>query len=214
MLNPPPTDPQADATPPAPAPRSYFRPALALALLVALIDQLSKFWVIERLADAEPVNALGDFLRLTLIYNYGGALGTNFGGPTVYLLMGLLIFLFLIYYTWSHRHVRWFALALGLIAGGAIGNLTDRIRLGKVVDWIDVDFVDINLFGYQIERWWTFNIADAAITLSLAFLLWCFLWGPASHSHQLSDENADNSSDTEPLGLTKPPTGPENETGQ
>jgi len=57
------------------------------------------------------------------------------------------------------------------VAGGAIGNIIDRIRLEYVIDFIDVDIPDISLFGFHLERWWTFNIADAAISCSIVFLI-------------------------------------------
>ena len=192
--------------PPEPLRRDYFLAALLVAALVALIDQATKLWVMDRFADGESLRLIGDLLRVTLVYNYGGALGTNFGGPTIYLAMGALIFMFLVYYIWTHRDIRWFALALGCIAGGAIGNLTDRIRFGKVVDWIDVDFFDVHAFGYHLERWWTFNIADAAISLSLLFLLWCFLWGPASHRHD--PEPGETAPENNQEDKTAPESGP------
>jgi len=98
-------------------------------------------------------------------------MGTNFGSSVYYLIAGLLILAFLLYYIYVNRNLRIFAMPLAFIAGGAIGNLIDRIRLGYVIDFIDVDFFDIDLFGYQLERWWTFNIADAAISCSIAFLV-------------------------------------------
>lgn len=107
----------------------------------------------------------------TLIYNYGGALGTQLGSPVYYLVVALVIFPFIAYYIWHYRSVPVLAYPLAFIAGGAIGNVIDRIRIGKVVDFIDVDFFDINLFGYQLDRWWTFNIADSAIFCAIIFLL-------------------------------------------
>ena len=98
-------------------------------------------------------------------------MGTNFGSSIYYLIAGLLILAFLFYYIYVNRNFRLFAFPLAFIAGGAIGNLIDRLRLGYVVDFIDVDFFDINLFGFQLERWWTFNIADAAISCSITFLV-------------------------------------------
>jgi signal peptidase II len=52
-----------------------------------------------------------------------------------------------------------------------VGNIIDRIRLGSVIDFIDVDLPDIGLFGYELQRWWTFNIADSAITCGIVVLL-------------------------------------------
>ena len=71
----------------------------------------------------------------------------------------------------NYRWIPELTMPLALIAGGAIGNIIDRLRFGKVVDFLDFDFFDINLFGYQIDRWWTFNIADAVISCSIIFLL-------------------------------------------
>lgn len=63
------------------------------------------------------------------------------------------------------------AVPLSFIAGGAVGNIIDRIRFGYVIDFIDIDFFNINLFGYRLDRWWTFNIADSVISCSLVFLI-------------------------------------------
>jgi signal peptidase II len=108
---------------------------------------------------------------LTLVYNEGGALGTNFGSSTYYLVSSVLILVIVLYYLVINRQAATVALPLAFIAGGAIGNIIDRIRLGMVTDFVDVDFFDIDLFGYHLDRWWTFNVADAAISCSIVFLL-------------------------------------------
>lgn len=108
---------------------------------------------------------------LALVFNEGGAMGTNFGSPLYYLVSSILILLILFYYIYTHREDRGLTIPLALICGGAVGNIIDRIRFGMVVDFLDVDFFDISLFGFQIERWWTFNIADAAISCSIVYLL-------------------------------------------
>ena len=76
-----------------------------------------------------------------------------------------------LFYIYSHRNSKSLSVPLSLIAGGALGNIIDRLRIGKVIDWIDFDFIDINIFGYQLNRWWTFNIADAAISCAIVFIL-------------------------------------------
>lgn len=98
-------------------------------------------------------------------------MGTSFGPSGYYLVTALIILPALLAYIYISRRQASVALPLSFIAGGAIGNVIDRIRLGKVVDFIDVDFFDVNLFGYHLDRWWTFNIADAAITCSILFIL-------------------------------------------
>ncbi len=144
---------------------------LIFAALVAALDQLTKILAVNNLREGETVSVLGNFLQLKLIYNTGGALGTNLGGGIFYLVSSVLILGVVIYYIFSWQDSKLMIFSLGAIAGGAIGNIIDRIYLGKVVDFIDVDFFDFNFFGQRITRWWTFNIADAAITVGVVVIL-------------------------------------------
>lgn len=139
--------------------------------MVVAVDQLTKYWAVQYLSDNPSVEVLGNFFMLTLVFNEGGALGTSFGPSIYYLFSSILVLLFLLYYTYVNRHILMISTPLALIAGGAIGNIIDRIRLGQVIDFIDVDFFDLSVFGYQLNRWWTFNVADSAISCSLVFLL-------------------------------------------
>lgn len=149
-----------------------------IALVVALIDQGTKYIAVHNLNLGESVEVFGRFFMLTLIYNLGGAMGTNFGSPTYYLISSSLILILVGVYAWFHRD-QWRVLCpLGLVAGGAIGNIVDRIAYGKVVDFLDFDFFNLNLFGYQIDRWWTFNIADAAISIAIVLLFINILFFP------------------------------------
>lgn len=113
----------------------------------------------------------------TLVYNEGGALGTNLGSSNYYLIASSLILLFLLYYIYLARNDRMLANTLAFIAAGAMGNIVDRIRFGRVIDFIDVDLPDISLFGYELQRWWTFNIADSAITCAIIVLLMRMVFG-------------------------------------
>jgi len=108
---------------------------------------------------------------LTLVYNEGGALGSNLGPSLAYLIVSILIFGMVLFYIYSHRDSKSLSFSLSFIAAGALGNIIDRLRIGKVIDWIDFDFIDINILGYQLNRWWTFNIADAAISCAIVFIL-------------------------------------------
>ncbi len=140
-------------------------------LVVVVLDQVTKYLAIQNLSSEPSREILGRFLMFSLIFNKGGALGTSFGSSTYYLVSGILILGFLLYYVYHYRNYTFYSWPLALIAGGAIGNLIDRIRFGRVVDFIDVDFFDIDILGFHLDRWWTFNIADAAISCSLVFLL-------------------------------------------
>ena len=107
----------------------------------------------------------------SLVYNEGGAMGTRLGPSGYYLGMALLIMPLVLFYIYRNREVPMISIPLALIAGGAIGNLIDRIRLGRVIDFIDVDFFDISIGSFHLFRWWTFNIADAAISCAIVFLV-------------------------------------------
>jgi len=154
--------------------KNNFRPLLfplIILLAVVIIDQITKSWVVNYLSEIGSVKVLGEFFMLTLVYNEGGALGTNLGPSLAYLIVSILILGFVLFYIYSHRDSKSLSFPLSFIAGGALGNIIDRIRFGKVVDWIDLDIIDINLLGYQLNRWWTFNIADAAISCAIVFII-------------------------------------------
>lgn len=149
-------------------------PAILIFLIVAA-DQWSKFWAVTTLGDGRSIEVLGRFVMWTLVYNEGGAMGTSFGPSGYYLITALIILPLLLWYIWKNRFDAKMAVPLACIAGGAIGNVIDRIRLGKVVDFIDVDLPDLDLFGYHLQRWYTFNIADAAISCAIIYILFTML---------------------------------------
>lgn len=137
----------------------------ACAAFVVLLDQATKWMASTRLELGEPVMVLGDFVRLTLVHNTGAAFGLFPGsrGPFIVisvLAIGVVLYLF---FRETHRNVQNRVL-LGCILGGAIGNLIDRVRLGWVVDFIDM--------GIGQTRWPVFNVADSAVTLGVVFLAW------------------------------------------
>ena len=116
-------------------------------------------------------------------------MGTNFGSPLYYLISASIILVLVLIYIYINRDTTMMVVPLAFIAGGAIGNIIDRIRIGKVVDFIDVDFFDVNLFGYQLNRWWTFNIADSVISCSLVFLLFYIFISHKKNDASTRDEN-------------------------
>ena len=136
-------------------------------LLIVITDQLSKFWIRSNLAVGESFSGVG-FFRLTYVRNSGAAFGL-FPGQSFMLsiiaLAGvatLLLYTFLLQRRLPFLNNRRGKVALGLVLGGAVGNLIDRIYRGSVTDFIDFSF------------WPAFNIADSAIvigTIMLAYLL-------------------------------------------
>ncbi len=118
-----------------------------------------------------PHEVLGNAVRLTLVYNPGAAFGISLGPYSRWIFMALIIaalfILARLYATTRPGNVTR-TLALGLVCGGALGNLVDRLRSGMGV----VDFIDV---GVRDARWPTFNVADMAVTIGavvLAFVLW------------------------------------------
>jgi len=134
----------------------------ALSGLVFLADQAAKAAVEDRLVIGEQVDVLGP-LGLTLSHNRGVAFGLA-GGAGVGLVLVTLGALAVIGYIFSRKPERpgmW--VAVGLLAGGALGNLADRIRADAVTDYVDVG------------SWPPFNLADAAITCGVVLLVLLYL---------------------------------------
>jgi len=142
--------------------------AYVLAAAVVVLDQLSKWWVMEvvHLDQKGQIPVLPIF-RLTAVMNRGVSFGLlradNPAGRWILVLAALIVVLALIW--WVRNADRWlFAISIGLVIGGALGNnLIDRARLGQVVDFLDFS-------GLHFP--WVFNVADSAITVGVVLLLW------------------------------------------
>ncbi len=139
---------------------------LGISLLIVLADQISKILIQSNLAENQTVSVIGNFLNFHFIYNEGGAMGTSIGPSWLYTILTLFALgLIIRYFTSPESDGAFSKYSLAVILGGAIGNLIDRLRMGKVIDFIDIDIPDIQFL--HIYRWFTFNIADAAITIGL-----------------------------------------------
>ncbi len=140
-----------------------------IVVAVVLFDQLTKLWVVRSFALFESLEIIPGFFNLTYLTNKGAAFGFLAGHNGawrhyLFLVLGCVA-LVVIVMAWSrlrYEH-RLYAISLPLIAGGAIGNLIDRVRLGSVVDFLDV-FVG----SYH---WPAFNVADSAISMGVALFL-------------------------------------------
>ncbi len=152
----------------------------AVGALVIVADQASKAWIDATFLEAnvhplpgaaQPTQVLGDLVRIAKNYNTGGIFGL-FGNsaPILALSSTVVIVLIVIYQAREGIREAWpLSLALGLLLGGAIGNFVDRVRLGSVIDWVDMGLGDL--------RFYTFNVADAAISTSLLILILVALLG-------------------------------------
>lgn len=136
-----------------------------IAVVVAVADQVSKYFALTRLQDGDV--AAGPFLNFILAFNSGAAFGflSDAGGwqnaffVAIAIAVGVAIVFMLRQLKPGQGHI---AVALMLVLGGAAGNLIDRLRFGHVVDFLD--------FYVGSWHWYTFNIADAAITIGAIVL--------------------------------------------
>jgi signal peptidase II len=137
-------------------------------LSIVLVDVATKRFAVTALTPYVPRDVFDDVLRFTLAFNSGGAMSLSLGASSRwwFTLLSLATLVVLAYmYKQSSSGDRMQLASLALICGGAVGNLIDRIRSPRGV----VDFIDI---GIGAHRFWTFNIADLAVTIGTATLTW------------------------------------------
>ena len=167
---------------------------LILSFIIVAADQAAKLFIkgasfpaLGILLRGVPYGSsrplLGNFLRLTYIENPGMAFGIDIGGKLFFSLFSIVASAAIVAYLYhARRESLGFRLSLAMILGGALGNLIDRVFYGvifgdaplfygKVVDFLDMNFFDVNILGYQLTRWPVFNIADAAVTTGVLLLL-------------------------------------------
>ncbi len=155
--------------------RSLAYMALVAAVVVAL-DRWTKHWAGVELALRPPLRLLGDYVRLHYARNSGVAFGIGHGTGFPYYVFSLIAIAVILWMFVSGRvgPGRGRRFALGLLLGGAIGNLVDRVAAGEVVDFIEV--------GVPQWHWPIFNVADSAITIGILLLLvgWSRVPAPAA----------------------------------
>ncbi len=132
------------------------------ALVIAGLDQLTKYWIVHevRLPEKRQIEISGIF-DLTYVQNYGASFGMLSGARWVLTALSVMVAAALL--TWLGGLKRWVAATgVAFVVGGALGNLYDRISYGYVVDFLDFS-------GLYFP--WVFNLADASINVGIAFIL-------------------------------------------
>jgi signal peptidase II len=133
------------------------------ACVIVILDQVTKIWCVHHLILNRPEPFIDHILYLTLTYNSKGAFSL-FPFPNLFFIsMTTLLIGFFLFYALKNSLSLILQLFIGFLIGGGIGNLMDRIRLGYVVDFLDLRF------------WPVFNVADSAITVSMIFLFFYFV---------------------------------------
>lgn len=143
-----------------------------LTLFVIVCDVVTKWLAVDRLVPRHvPHPIIGDYVRFTLAYNPGAAFGFDLGPASRWIFAALSVAIVVVLLRSTRQlvtHSRLAALGVPIVIGGAIGNLLDRIRFREGV----VDFIDV---GVGNVRFWTFNVADSAVTVG-AICLVIALW--------------------------------------
>lgn len=147
---------------------------ICLAALVVILDQAVKLLVVDKIPAYDSWVVIPGFFNLTHIYNTGGAFGFLAGKSSLFrhlffltasvIAMAMIVFLYL----QTPRRYLFLRFGLAMILGGAVGNVIDRIRLGKVVD-----FLDLHIKGLH---WPAFNIADSAIVVGILIFVYHLLF--------------------------------------
>lgn len=138
---------------------------LLIATVVMAFDQITKYWVAVKLSDGDEIDVVQGFFKFSYTENPGIAFGMLNNGNVKWLLVSISVaaIMVVVYYMrrtpTSNMLLLW---SLSLLAAGICGNLIDRVRLGRVIDFI--------LIYYRDYQWPVFNIADTAITIGAALM--------------------------------------------
>ena len=134
-----------------------------LAATVAVVDQIVKAIIVANFEVERVVPVIGEYARIVVSHNSGALFGMFRDQAPIFAFFSFLVIGVIVWYQSRAGGSLLLTLALGLLLGGAIGNLTDRLRLGYVVDFVDL--------GIGTWRFYTFNVADMAISGSILLLL-------------------------------------------
>jgi signal peptidase II len=146
-----------------PAGRPFRRLFALLALAVVAADQGAKAWVLGAVTPGKPVEIAGDWFRITFVQNSGALFGLFQDRAILFAVSSVAVMaVIVLVHERTGRNLP-LSIALGLLLGGAVGNFIDRLRFGYVVDFVDM--------GVGVWRFYTYNVADAAITTALIVLI-------------------------------------------
>lgn len=146
---------------------SRYRMLLLIASLVVMVDQITKWIIVQNFQLHEALPVIPDFFDLVYVRNKGAAFGflADTGYRVPFLLTTTMVAV--VFLVWFYRQLKPEQVlsrsGLSLVLGGAIGNLIDRLRLGEVVDFLDVHWFQ--------HHWPAFNVADSAICVGVGMLL-------------------------------------------
>lgn len=166
----------------------YLKSIISIILSVLILDQITKYLAKIFLQPVQSISIIGEFFKLTYVENPGIAFGLQVNNKIFFTILSIGAVLVIFYYLFLLKDQKYLRIAFALILGGAFGNLIDRFLHGKVVDFLDFEFININmppfkfLFfqfrGYSMDRWPVFNVADIAVTLGMIIIIINALFEP------------------------------------
>jgi signal peptidase II len=175
---------------------------LGLALVVVVVDQATKAVVTGALRPGESRPVLDDLVRIVFSQNSGALFGLFKDNAVVFGIVSLAVIGLIVAYHARTAGSAYMTVTLGLLLGGAIGNMLDRLRLGYVVDFVDG--------GIGTFRWYTFNVADAAISAAIVLLFLAAVRPALAEPSRNASPSADGEPDdvAEAGGVAASETGP------
>jgi len=151
-----------------------------IVLVTLLLDQFSKYIITSRMLQGESIPVFPPVFYITYILNPGAAFGILANRTTFFIVLSLLVIVgVLVFHRYLPKERTLMCLASGLVVGGALGNLIDRVRLGRVIDFLD------------FRVWPIFNLADSAIVIGVLLLI-IDLWRNEKVEQQRVDAGANN----------------------
>ncbi len=170
--------------PPLPRGRRRVEPGVvATALVVLALDQITKYWISSTLGQNDPIHSVeivGNWIRLSYTTNSGAAFGMFPAATLVFTVIAIIaVPVLLLARAYVADRAWWITVVFGMLVGGTLGNLVDRLRMGHVVDFIDV--------GVGNLRWPSFNVADSSFVVGI-ILLAVYLSFAGEKSEKLQDD--------------------------
>jgi signal peptidase II len=147
---------------------------LIIVIATLILDQLTKFLAVNLLSTGQPIAIIRNYFQLTLLYNSGAAFGILKNQVPFFIITSILAIVLIIFSLRDKNQPKIYFVSLSLILAGALGNFTDRIRIGAVIDFLD------------FRIWPVFNIADSAITVGAVLLGWAIIFAKRKGSNNVS----------------------------
>jgi len=142
------------------------RSMLVIAAIMTCLDQATKIAIRKAVPTRDTIEVIKGWFQITYAQNSGMAFGMLRGWNPIFIFFGIIAIVFIFMYHRQFKSSKWMGISLGLLLGGALGNLIDRVIFGHVTDFIRVRWWFIHL------RWWpSFNVADACVCVGAAMVI-------------------------------------------